>query len=151
LIELRERAKRLGISIHTRGTGYEIIHPDGTVTGAAGLVGLSFQLDVAEKKVAEWGQSGATDAGASAEQRKQEYAAADDAALAEFDAHVRGLVQVIKGQTPQRFAKTAVAQPLLGDLAHFLREVVAVRKLVVESGDHNIPADLSIPDCLRRK
>ena len=47
-----------------------------------------------------------------------------DTALETFDAHVLELLRLTKGQKPQRFAKTAIPQPLLGDLAHFLREVV---------------------------
>jgi hypothetical protein len=34
---------------------------------------------------------------------------------------------------PERFAKTAVAQPLLGDLAYFFRELVTVRKLAAST------------------
>lgn len=56
---------------------------------------------------------------------------AKDIALERFDAYVLELIRLTKGQRPQRFAKTAVAQPLLGDLAHFLRELVTVRKLAV--------------------
>jgi hypothetical protein len=56
-------------------------------------------------------------------------APASDIALESFDAHILELRRIIKGQKPQRFAKTAVALPLLGDLAHFIREVVAIRKL----------------------
>jgi ParB-like nuclease domain len=59
-----------------------------------------------------------------------------DADIKSFETHVLELLQLTKGQNPQRFAKTTVAQPLLGDLAHFLRELVTVRKLVAEtSGD----------------
>jgi hypothetical protein len=53
---------------------------------------------------------------------------AKDIALESFDAHVLELLRLTKGQKPERFAKTAVTQPLLGDLAHFLRELVRVRK-----------------------
>jgi hypothetical protein len=53
---------------------------------------------------------------------------AKDNALESFDAHVLELLQLIKGQKPQRFAKSVVPKPLLGDLADFLREVIAVRK-----------------------
>jgi hypothetical protein len=54
---------------------------------------------------------------------------AKDIALENFDAHVLELLRLIRGQKPQRFAKSAVPKPLLGDLAHFLREVVAARKI----------------------
>jgi hypothetical protein len=60
---------------------------------------------------------------------KTKTATASDNALESFDARVLELLRLIKGQKPQRFTKTAVALPLLGDLAHFIREVVAIRKL----------------------
>jgi hypothetical protein len=56
-----------------------------------------------------------------------------DNALESFDACVRELLRLTKGQKPECFAKTAVAQPLIGDLAHFFRELVTVRKLVAEA------------------
>jgi hypothetical protein len=52
-----------------------------------------------------------------------------DTEVAAFDTLVRELLRGLKGQKPQRFAKTTVALPLLGDLASFIREVVAIRKL----------------------
>jgi hypothetical protein len=58
-----------------------------------------------------------------------------DIALERFDAHVLELIRLTKGQKPQRFAKTAVAQPLLGDLAHFLRELVNARRLTAETAE----------------
>jgi hypothetical protein len=56
-----------------------------------------------------------------------------DVALESFDAHVLELLRLMKGQKPQRFAKTAVPTPLLGDLTHYLRELVNVRKLASEA------------------
>jgi hypothetical protein len=50
-----------------------------------------------------------------------------------FDTLIAALLCQIKGKRPQDFAKTTVAQPLLGDLVHFLREVVTVRKAVAET------------------
>jgi hypothetical protein len=38
-----------------------------------------------------------------------------DTALETFDAHILELLRMTKGQKPQRFAKTAVPQPLLGE------------------------------------
>jgi hypothetical protein len=124
LVELRERADPLGISIRKRGSGYQIVYPDGIETGADDLDGINQLLEIAEAKVPQ-GTSGAadTDAEASAEKRKAENAAADksnhkaavnakDIALDEFDGHVLRLLQMIKNAKPQRFAKTAVAQPL---------------------------------------
>jgi hypothetical protein len=66
-----------------------------------------------------------------------------DNAAEQFDAHLLELIRLIKSQRPQRFAKTAVPQPLLGDLAHFLRELVAVRKLAAETitGDSRASAE----------
>jgi hypothetical protein len=58
-----------------------------------------------------------------------------DTALESFDAVALELHRLTKGQKPQRFSKTAVPQPLLGDLAHFFRELVAVRKLTTETID----------------
>jgi Protein of unknown function (DUF3102) len=55
-----------------------------------------------------------------------------DVAVENFDTHVLELVRLMKGQRPQRFAKTAVPLPLLGDLVHYLREVVVVRKLAAD-------------------
>jgi hypothetical protein len=54
---------------------------------------------------------------------------AKDITLESFDAHVLDLLRLIKGQKPQRFAKSAIPKPLRGDLAHLLREVIAVRKI----------------------
>jgi hypothetical protein len=51
-----------------------------------------------------------------------------DNALESFDAHILELLRLTKGQKPACFAKTAVATPLLGDLAHFFRELVTARK-----------------------
>jgi hypothetical protein len=58
---------------------------------------------------------------------------ARDIALEKFDAHVLELIRLMKGQKPRRFAKTGVALLLLGDLAHYLRELVAVRKPAAET------------------
>jgi hypothetical protein len=52
-----------------------------------------------------------------------------DTEVAAFDTLVRELLRGLKGKKPQRFAKTTVALPLLGDLASFIRDVVAIRKL----------------------
>jgi hypothetical protein len=53
LAELRERANRLGNRIRKSGGDYVISHPDGRETGASGLAGLHYQLDVAEGKTAQ--------------------------------------------------------------------------------------------------
>jgi hypothetical protein len=67
-----------------------------------------------------------------------------------FDTHITALLALIKGQRPQHFAKTAVAQTLLGDFAHFIRELVAVRKLVTDDPTTSGEANLDIPGFLRR-
>jgi hypothetical protein len=64
-----------------------------------------------------------------------------DIALETFDAHILELLRISKGQKPQRFARTAVPQPLLGDLVHFLRELVSVRKLAAETPDASASAE----------
>ena len=58
-----------------------------------------------------------------------------DVALENFDAHVVELLGLIKGQNPQRFSSTTVPLPLIGDLAHHLRELVSVRTF--EPGGHS--------------
>jgi DNA-binding Lrp family transcriptional regulator len=63
-----------------------------------------------------------------------------DIALESFDAHVLELLRIIKGQKPERFAKTAVPLPVLGDLAYFIRELMSVRKLANEGADHDASA-----------
>jgi hypothetical protein len=148
LVELRERADALGCVIRKRGSsGYSITNRDGIETGAPNLDHLTRLLAIAEGEAAERGQSGAADGEASAETRKAENATTDEKiALDEFDAHVHRLLQITKGQKPQRFSKTAVALPLIGDLARFLRELVAVRKLAAGTAED----DLSIPPFLDR-
>ena len=59
---------------------------------------------------------------------------AKDGTLERFDTYVLELIRITKGQNPQRFAKTAVPLPLLGDLAHYLRELISVRKLAADDG-----------------
>jgi ParB-like nuclease domain len=56
-----------------------------------------------------------------------------DIAAERFDALALELIRITKGRKPQQFAKTAVALPLLGDLAHFLRELVSVCKLSTDA------------------
>lgn len=54
LAALRERAGRLSIRIHKRGSDYELVHPDGIITGTPDIAGVNWQLLVAEGKAA-WG------------------------------------------------------------------------------------------------
>jgi hypothetical protein len=77
---------------------------------------------------------------------KPKAASSKDIAAERFDTHVLELIRLTKGHKPQRFAKTAVALPLLGDLAHFIRELVTVRRLVAET-----PTDDSAASAAKRK
>jgi len=61
---------------------------------------------------------------------------AKDGALERFDTYVLELIRMAKGQSPQRFAKTAVPLPRLGDLVHYLRKLIAAaRKPATGDGD----------------
>jgi hypothetical protein len=63
------------------------------------------------------------------------YMVPKDTVLESFDAGVLELAQLTKGQKPQRFTKTVVPMSLLDDLAHYLRELLAVRKLTADDDD----------------
>jgi hypothetical protein len=58
-----------------------------------------------------------------------------------FDTHILELLRLIKGHRPRHFAETAVPQPLLGDLAHFIRELVSVRKLAADTDGPTVSAE----------
>jgi hypothetical protein len=123
--DFRERAKDLGCHLHvhrfSRGRkGYTLTNPNGNKEFVKDAEAVIQILDAVEAS---------TTATTAVKTEPATPVNAKDIALESFDAHILELIRITKGQKPQRFAKTTVAQPLLGDLAHFLREVVAVRKL----------------------
>jgi hypothetical protein len=133
---LRSRAVALGRHLSRRGNEYRLLDSDGSGSGGLPhLEAVADQLDAIEGKVGFEITMACPLANNAVAAYKAKQAAinAKDIGLESFDAHVLELIRLTKGQKPQRVAKTAVAQPLLGDLAHFLRELVTVRKLTAEA------------------
>jgi hypothetical protein len=141
--ELRARAESLDYKMSCRGGEYRFTSKDGE-SGFGGITSIEQahdQLDIVEGKVAvEYTTACGMPTGFNNAEAVAAYNAknaapdsARDIGLESFDAHVLELIRLVKGQKPERFAKTGVPTPLLGDMAYYLRELVAARKVEAAS------------------